>query len=197
MKIHTEGDRGVALSPAGGEVPTVYVYRDIELDSGVKVCDVLVGVDEATGEVLTIPAQSTPKIKRARESAKDQSITARLPRELEDVLLLVAGHFRASTTKFAPALIRLYLAEATRDRRLAGRLLRLAGGRLANATRPSRITVRCSPQLAEGLSGLVTELEGASLSDLVRGAIVAAKEDVLDGRAGGRTDRLRAIATAV
>jgi len=36
-----------------------------------------------------------------------------------------------------------------------------------------------------------------SQSDWVRGAILAAKEDVLDGRASRRTEQLEAVAAAV
>ena len=72
MRILQEGDRGSALSPTRGQVQIVYEYRDIELESGISVRDVLVGVDATTGEILTLPAQSTPKIKRARDGAKER-----------------------------------------------------------------------------------------------------------------------------
>ena len=197
MRILQEGDRGSALSPTRGQVQIVYEYRDIELESGISVRDVLVGVDATTGEMLTLPAQSTPKIKRARDGAKEQVLTARMPHELDDVLLLVSEHFSVSPAKFSPALIRFYLDEATHDSRLANRLLSLASGRLASARRSSRITVRCGAQLLERLSTLVADLDGASQSDLIRGAIVAAKEDVLEGRTSRRSGRLRAVAAAV
>ncbi len=66
MKIIQAGEKGVALAPERGKVPVAFEYRDLILDSGVVVRDVLVGVAEDTGEVLTIPAQSTPQIKLAR-----------------------------------------------------------------------------------------------------------------------------------
>jgi hypothetical protein len=44
MKIIEEGTRGVALAPERGKVPVVFEYRDLTLDSGVVVKDVLVGV---------------------------------------------------------------------------------------------------------------------------------------------------------
>ena len=77
MRIIQEGDRGVALAPDRGKVPVVYRYRDLVLDSGVTVKDVLVGVDEATDEVLAVPAQSTPKIKLARQASKEETFSVR------------------------------------------------------------------------------------------------------------------------
>jgi Ribbon-helix-helix protein, copG family len=197
MKILQEGDRGVALSPREGRVAVLYEYRDIELDSGVHVANVLVGVHEKTGDILTIPAQSIPRIKQARERTKDETLSARLPHELDDVLWLVADHFSVSSTKFSPALIRFYLEEATHRPRLARRLVKLSRGRLAGAKRASRITVRCDPDLAKRVGELVAALDDGNQSDLVRGAILAAKEDVLEGRARRRSERLQAVAAAV
>ena len=68
MKNLPEGDRGYALAPERGRVEIVYEYRAIELEkSKATVRNVLVGVDTETGEVLTVPTQSTPKLKAARE----------------------------------------------------------------------------------------------------------------------------------
>ena len=92
MRILKEGDRGIALAPGEGRVPVVYEYRDITLDSGVTVREVLVGVREDTKDVLVVPAQSAPRIKAQRDAAKDATIEARVPRELEDVLGLIAAH---------------------------------------------------------------------------------------------------------
>ncbi|WP_425154535.1 hypothetical protein [Candidatus Palauibacter sp.] len=67
MKMLREGDCGYALAPGRGRVKVVYEYRTIQLEkSDATVRDVLVGVDAETGEVLTVPAQSTPKLKAAR-----------------------------------------------------------------------------------------------------------------------------------
>ena len=69
MKILREGDRGYALAAEGGRVEIVYEYRTVELEkSKATVRNVLVGVDAETGEVLTVPAQSTPELRAAREA---------------------------------------------------------------------------------------------------------------------------------
>ena len=69
MKIPRDGDRGHALAPERGCVAVVYEYRTIELEkSKVVVRNVLVGADPQTGEVLTVPARSTPTLKAAREA---------------------------------------------------------------------------------------------------------------------------------
>lgn len=72
MRILQEGEHGTALAPELGRVPVVYRYRDLTLDSGTEVRSVLVGVHEESGDILVIPAQSTPRIKEAREAAKEE-----------------------------------------------------------------------------------------------------------------------------
>lgn len=196
MKILKEGDRSAALAEGRGRVGIVYEYRDITLDSGVRVRNVLVGVDEETGEVLTIPAQSAPKIRSAREGLKDATFTVRLPSELDDLLWLVSDHFRVNPSKFTPALIRFYLDEATEKPGLARRLVRLAEGPLARQKLTQKVTLRTRSRLLEKVR-TIAERNDSTQSDLVRGAVIAAKEDVIDGKAKRRADRLRSLAAAV
>lgn len=69
MKIMQEGDRGCALARERGRVEIVYEYRTIKLEkSNATARNVLVGVDAETGELLTVPAQSTAKLKAARRA---------------------------------------------------------------------------------------------------------------------------------
>lgn len=198
MRILRAGDRGVGLAAGRGRVPIVYEYRTMHLEaSDVDVSNVLVGVCETTGEILVIPAQSAPKLKEAREAVKDETFPVRLPAHLGDVLWLLADHFDVGTKKFLPALIRYYLGEAVRDRRLARRLARLSESGLALEGPKLRMTLRAAPELVRKVDGLVADLDGVSRSDLVRGAILAAKEDVLDGKTTRRKEALRAVAIAV
>lgn len=196
MRIIEEGARGVALAAERGKVPVVFEYRDLTLDSGVVVKDILVGVDEETGEVLTIPAQSTPRIKLARQVAKNETFSVRIPLELNDVLWGVSYELGANPTKFNAALIRFYLHEATDSRTMARRLKKLSTSDLAVKASKARLTLRSDSDLLNRVKQ-VEEREGVSRSDLVRGAILAMKEDVFDKPSKGRLAQLRAIAEAV
>ena len=196
MKILKEGDRSVAIAPGRGRVPVVYQYQDLRLDSGVTVKDVLVGVAEDTGEVLTIPAQSTPKIKLARTQAKEETFSVRIPRELGDLIWLVAFELHANPVKLGAALIRFYLHEATESPPFAKRLKRLAATELAQRSSTSKITLRSDFDLLDRLAD-VEETHDVTRSDLVRGALLAAKEDVLEKKPKRRLGQLQAIADAL
>lgn len=198
MKILREGDRGTALAEGRGQVEVVYRYRPVTLEeTGVTVDDVLVGVDPETDEILTIPAQSTPKLKAAREGRKDAVLSVRMPRELEDVLNLIAEHFGTEPGQFAPAVIRYYLARAAADPATARRLGRLSRMPLATGDRRRNLRLRLRPALHARLGHLAESGEEVTMSDLVRGAIVAAKQDILEGRSSRRASELGAVAIAV
>lgn len=197
MKIIQEGEKGIALAPELGRVPVVYTYRDLTLDSGTTVKSVLVGVHEESDEVLVIPAQSTPRIKEARPATKEEVLEARVPRELEDILALLAEHYSVTPKKFTPAVIRFYLHSAASSPPLARRLDKLSRARLAHGKRSARIRVRCEASLSEHVTRLAAAFSNANQSDLMRGAIIAAKQDILDSRAKRRSQQLEAVAAAV
>jgi hypothetical protein len=196
MKIIEEGTRGVALAPERGKVPVVFEYRDLTLDSGLVVRDVLVGVAEDTGEILSIPAQSTPRIRLARQAVKHETFSVRIPLELNDVLWGVSYELGANPTKFNSALIRFYLREAADHHTMARRLKELSATALAGRAAKARLTLRSDAELLDRVRR-VEEREGLSRSDLVRGAVLAAKEDVFDRPRKRRIAQLRAIAEAV
>ena len=198
MKILREGDRGHALAPERGRVEVVYEYRTIELEkSKAVVRNVLVGVDPETGEVLTVPAQSTPKLKAAREATKERVLSIRMPRELEDALHLVADRHRATPRQFAPALIRYYLAEASADPTVARRLCKSSTNPLASGACRANLRLRVQPDLFRWMSEFEAADADVTKSDLVRGAIVAAAEDVLDAGSEQRRRELEMIARAI
>ncbi len=179
MRILREGDSGVALAPGRGKVPVVYRYRDYVLDSGVRIKNVLLGVDPETEEVLTVPAQSTAKIRAAR-AVKDETVEARISAELQDVIALLADRLDGSPQKVGPAVVRYYIAKAATSHGLERRLKRLSASRLARLEKPIAWKVRMRHEYASWLAGAAAADDELTSSDLVRAILVAAKEDVLD-----------------
>lgn len=194
MTFLREGDRGKALAKGRGWVPITYMYRSVRLKkTGIDVPNVLVGVDDDTGETLVIPSQSTPRLKAARQAVKDDVVQVKIPHELDDMLVVIADRLEAPPKKFTPALLRYYLSEAAESSKLAGRLVRLSKGSLAKGPTGCKLSFRSSPRF----KARVTSASGANISVLTRGAIVAAKEDVLDGKSKLRSDKLKAVAKAI
>ena len=71
MKIYTEGDKSKALcSHCQGLVTTTFARLDVPFSDGEGLAKaILVGVCDQCGQVVSIPAQSTPAIRQARTGA--------------------------------------------------------------------------------------------------------------------------------
>jgi hypothetical protein len=69
MQVWKEKDRSEGMcSTCTRRVETVFKLRDYRLmESGIEVPKLLVAVCQSCGGIVAIPAQSTPKLKEARE----------------------------------------------------------------------------------------------------------------------------------
>ncbi len=198
MKILKGGDKGEAICDAcSRRVTTTYEYRSVHLDrSDVDVDDVLVGVCDRCDQIVSIPSQSTPKLKEERLE-KRTLVNYRLPRHLDDVLRLIADELDASTASFSPLVLRFYLREIQQDQAFARRVARLAKTDLAHGRAETRLAFRLSEDLLSSAWANARNVGIRTKTDMVKGLIVAAKEDVLESRAKGRRRTLRGIAATV
>lgn len=170
----------------------VRTYHEGEM----QVPGVLLGVCDRCDNVVSIPAQSTPRIREVRVPLKEEQLEARLPTHLEDVIYLLAREFAAPVQAFRPAVLRFYLAELMRDPALAERVRGLAESELADAPARARVSLRVPAELLEDARAQARAAGIARDSDLIRGLLLAAKEDVLDGRHPERIQRLGGAAQA-
>lgn len=195
MRILKQGDKGQALCPTcRRRQATTYEYRTVRLrETGVDVDDVLVGVCDVCGEIVSIPAQSTPRLKEARD-AKLATVNARIPRHLDDALHMVVDRYGASTQTFASTLLRYYLNQVARSEPFARRVQRLARDKLAHGKADARVSLRLSEQLWAEAWREAREVGIQSQAELFKGVIIAALEDCLHDRAPARRRVLSGIA---
>lgn len=167
-----------------------------EPGSGIVVPGALMDTCDECGTIVGIPAQSTPRISEVRAPLKEEQLEARIPTHLEDVIFLLAADFAAPVQAFRPAVLRFYLAELMRDPALAERVRLLASSDLADAPARARVSLRVPAELLEDARAQARAAGIAKDSDLVRGLLLAAKEDVLDRRHPERIMRLSGAAQA-
>jgi hypothetical protein len=198
MHLYREGDRSEAICHACEKrVTTRFQARSVRLpETGVDVPDVLAAVCDECGGVAAIPAQSAPKLKEARERRKAEELEARIPSHLDDVVHLLSDHFAAPVAGFRPSLLRFYLREVASDAELAGRVKALAASEMAQGRARSRVSLRAPEGLLRDVRGRAREVGIGSDGDLIRGILLAAKEDVLEGAAPERRMRLGGAAQA-
>ncbi len=67
LKLHLPGGKGKAVCERDGRVSTTFRYRDVPFGDGSGVAkNILAGVCDRCGAVVSIPPQSTPAIRAAR-----------------------------------------------------------------------------------------------------------------------------------
>jgi hypothetical protein len=195
--LSKEGNRGQAICRHCKDWVTTHDRVRTYIEGGtLEVPGVLVGVCDRCDNIITIPHQSTPRIREVRVPLKEEQLEARIPTHLEDVIYLLARAFAAPVQAFRPAVLRYYLAELMRDPALAGRVRELAASDLADAPARARVSLRVPAELLEDARAAARAAGIAKDSDLVRGLLLAAKEDVLDGRHPERIQRLSGAAQA-
>ncbi len=198
MKILREGDREKGLCPACETSRTIrYEYQSVHLEAtDVDVDDVLVGSCEVCSETVSIPPQSTPRLREARRS-KHHTLEARIPRHLDDVVFLIAADLDIPAAALRGTLLRYYMNELSADPKVARRIGKLAGSELAGGARNARVSLRMDAELRDAAWCAASEVGLSSWADVVRGALVAAKQDFVDGRASVRKGDLRRFAAII
>lgn len=195
MRVLQEGDTAAAICPRCEErVRIRYEYRLFRLEeTDIEVDHVLLGVCGQCDETVTVPAQSTPKLKAARRK-KEETVEARVPRPLEDLIYAVAAEVGTSAAEFRNQLIRYYLLEIGEKAETARRVGKLASSELAQAKKQARISVRVDASVLAKAMETAAEEGIETQADLVRGLLLAGAEDVLEGRASRRRRELEKIA---
>ena len=194
-----QGDESTAICHKCRKVrPTRYEYRTIRLEkSKIDVSDVLVGVCQTCDTTVMLPHQSTPRIKEARQTLPSR-IDARIPKELRDVIGMLASEFGGSPEPFAGGMLRYYLAMTAQDSALAKRIGKLANSVVTEGTPGGRIAFRLDQSLInDALAKVNAKTDLVDQSGLIRGIIAAAKEDTFDRPVAKRAEALRAIALAM
>ena len=191
MHLYREGDQSEAICHAcRRRVGTRFAVRTVRLpETGIEVHDVLAAVCDECGGVAAIPAQSAPKLREARERRKAEELEARIPSHLDDVVHLLSDHFAAAVASFRPSLLRFYLREVASDEALAA-------SELAQGRARARVSLRAPEGLLRDVRERAREAGIGSDADLIRGILLAAKEDVLEGGAPERRMRLGGAAQA-
>jgi hypothetical protein len=197
-KFWRAGDRSRAICEhCESVVETCFEYRTYPLSKPrVDVPDVLVAVCTVCDRIVAVPYQSSPRLNEARKAA-DAPLEARIPRHLEDVLAVVASHYGRNDSEFRSVIVRYYLHALGESDSLARHIRDLASNDLARGTADERLSLKVqAPVLARAWDS-ARNAGMRSKTDMVKGAIIAAAED-LDTREGRkRRDALTEMAASV
>lgn len=155
---------------------TEYQYRTVFLARmKVEVPHVLVGVCLQCDTTVSLPAQSTPRLKEARQRVmKEQN--ARISLEMEDRLNAMAAELDARPEPFKGALCRYALTRVVRDATFARRVWKHALSAEAKGTPGARVKFRAEAVLPEQALAIAHASSVRGLSKILRGAFLAVDE---------------------
>jgi len=127
MKLYNAGDTSKAICETCQDlVETTFFYRDVPFDDGSGIVkDILASVCNSCGEVVAIPAQSMPAIRRARERV-EIPLEAQVP--VSDIEVLDAAATRISnhaSTRHRKLLLAYYARKMARDPQSGERIKQL------------------------------------------------------------------------
>ncbi|WP_349571031.1 hypothetical protein [Azotobacter salinestris] len=187
MKFYLEGDKGKALCEHCRKlVSTTYVRRSVPFSDGKgEAKDILVAACDTCGQVVSIPAQSTPAIKVAR--GRDTTpIEARLPAVYLDMLDQAmytitsdasAQHRRLFLAYFFHKLAPVVEAAQVLQRVHEHVIVTLFDQR-AIGNSQKRLSMKVNPSMADDLEQLMSRTH-MSQTELLKSTICQIHEDVV------------------
>jgi hypothetical protein len=198
MKLYRSGEKISAICEACGTVQqATFAYRDVPFSDGFGVVkDILVAVCDECGEIIATPAQSTPAIRAARETAV-KPIEVSLPAPFIEALDLAAFRIDPqATTEFRKRLLAYYIHRAAESdqpaERLADRVAR-SGERFDVGAPRRRLSFKVTPRLNSEIDRII-EKSNLTKSDLIKSLVMQIDEDILQPKSPHNMKELRRLA---
>lgn len=199
MKIFVEGDKSRAVcNHCGDMVRTTFVRRDVPFSDGSGLArNILVGACDACGHTVSIPAQSTPAISRARKEATDP-LEASLPAVYVDVLdCAVHTIDQQASTDFRRILLTYFVHKAACDEGAPAKLRKSHERAMARfpesrGTARRRLSMKVPRRLTEELRWLQERTE-LNTTELLKSVVYDIQDKVLDKPKASVIDELRTL----
>lgn len=204
MKLYSAGDTSRAICETCQDmVETTFVYLDVSFDDGSgMVKDILASVCDRCGEVVAIPAQSVPAIRRAREKV-ELPLEAQVP--ASDIEVLDAAATRISkhaSARHRKLLLAYYVRKMARDPLAGERINKLFSD--AKAARPKamakvprkRLSFKVSQDFQDEFAEL-TKISGLKKTQVLRGIVHEIRSDLVYPEHPASLSQLRELAATM
>lgn len=198
MKLYRAGEKSLGFCYRCKEAKdATFHYRDVPFSDGVGVVkDILALVCDTCGEVIATPAQSTPAIKAARETAV-KSVEVSLPASFIEALDLAAFRIDPeATTEFRKRLLAYYIHRAAESDQPTERFIewiRKGAQRFDTRAPKRRLSFKVTPRL-NGEIDRIIEKSKLTKSDLIKSLVMQIDEDILQPKSPLNMKELRRLA---
>jgi len=199
MKLYRDGDVSRAFcSHCAKVVKTVFARRDVPFnDAKGSAKNILVGVCNVCDSVVSIPAQSTPAIRRARKPAPD-SLEANLPAVYVDLLdYAVYTIDEQASTDFRRLLLTYFVHKAALDESAPARLKQSHQQALERfperrGSARWRLSMKVPSRLAQEMK-LLEDRTSLNTTELLKSLVYVIQDKVLARPRPSLIDELRAL----
>ncbi len=195
MKIVKEGDKNKAVCQFCGLQSITYALRDVPFsDNNGVVRNILAGICDKCDNVVSIPRQSTPKIKAAYNEVK-RSAEYRVPAHFIDILSLASNRIddEIGDTLSKPLLL-YYLHKLNTGVISSSRLKELLASELASAPSTKRLSLKITERTEKELSSVVQKSGLQNNTDVIKGIILKIYEDIVQPKTPKHIKELKSIA---
>lgn len=176
MKIYKVGDKQKAVCESCQSLTeATFMLRDVPFSDGSGVVkNVLVGVCDC-GEVMLIPHQSTPAIKKQLDAQK-KAVETRVPAHMVDMLNLASMELGGSTD-FSNALIKFYLHNLSEEKTSLRGLSKYLESDLAKGAAQKRISLK-GKQVSQEIDSIKIKTNISSTTDVLKAVVLKINDDV-------------------
>lgn len=197
MRFVKEGEKGKAICNSCGLTNTTYLLRDLPFsDNSGTVKDILAGVCDICNEVVSIPAQSTAKIK-AEYNKTRKPLEVRVPAHYIDILILASQKIdKELDESFFKTLVTFYVHKLMKKTTDKATFETLLNSELAKAKSSKRLSFKLTERTEKELSYLISSIGIKNKSELIKGIILKINEDIVQPKTPKYFNELKNLATA-
>jgi hypothetical protein len=177
MKIYKVGDKQKAVCESCQSLTdATFKLRDVPFSDGSgTVKNVLAGVCDSCNEVVLIPHQSTPAIKKQLDTHK-KAVETRVPAHMVDMLNLASMELGGSTD-FSNALIKYYLHNLSEQKTSVKGLIKYLESDLAKGVAQKRISLK-GRQVSKEIDNIKFKTSIGSTTDVLKAVVLKINDDV-------------------
>ncbi len=197
MRFVIEGEKGKAICNSCGVTTITYSLRDVDFsDKSGTVKDILSGVCDKCYEVITIPAQSTARIKSEYNRVR-KPLEVRVPAHYIDILNLACQKIDSNLDEsFFRALVIFYIHDLSTGKISIKGFEKLLDSSISKAKLSKRLSFKITQKTENDFIKLIYLLGIKSKSEIIKGIILKINEDIVQPRHPKHLTKLKTLATA-
>ncbi len=198
MRIVKEGDKKQVICHLCGRSEATYLLRDVDFsDKSGTVKNILTAVCDTCHQVVSIPAQCTPKIKEEYNKIRT-SVEVRVPAHYLDILNIASQKISPELDESFNRYLILYYIHALYSGRYAqNKLTDFLNDDFSRAKASKRISLKVNvSQLAE-LNSIMAKQNLKNNTDVIKAIILKINQDIVQNENPQQLAELKNVAAAL